>query len=200
MTQLPARLFYIPLLIALGTGMLALQSGREPGSGTSLPAVQEPMSQSSHRSAGPVADPGSWPVILPTSEGDTLTFRAIVVTGYTSCPRETDSTPFLTASMTRVRPGCLALSRDLLRTFTKDAPFDFGDCVVLPGVGIFIVEDTMNRRWKKRADIWFRSKREARRWGRRKAWMARLPRPMEEGNELFALGPRTDGRPWALSD
>jgi 3D (Asp-Asp-Asp) domain-containing protein len=127
--------------------------------------------------------------LLTVTGGDSLRFHRLVVTGYTSCPRETDSTPFVTASMTRVRTGCLALSRDLLRTFTEGAPFDFGDWVVLPGIGIFIVEDTMNVRWKNRADIWFPNRRQALSWGRRKALIARLPQPVEGGRGLFALGP-----------
>ncbi len=129
-------------------------------------------------------------VSLPTESGDPLAFMHVVVTGYTSCPRETDSTPFITASMTRVRPGCLALSRDLLRTFTRGAPFDFGDWVVLPGVGVFIVEDTMNARWRGRADIWFHERHDALHWGRRQASIALLPIPVEGGSDLFALGPR----------
>lgn len=127
--------------------------------------------------------------ILPVRDGGTLAFHRVTVTGYTSSPRETDSTPHLTASMTRVHSGCLALSRDLLRSFTPDAPFDFGDWVVLPGTGVFIVEDTMNARWRNRADIWFSDRRQALRWGRRSALLARLPSPPEEGQGLFALGP-----------
>ncbi len=143
---------------------------------------------------GPIAEP----VVPPDPhrpfaihlDGDAqLRFQSVIVTGYTSSPHETDSTPFLTASMTRVRPGCLALSRDLLRTFTPGAPFDFGDWVVIPGVGIFIVEDTMNARWKNRADIWFQERRKALRWGRRRAYLARLPWPIEEATGEFALGP-----------
>jgi 3D (Asp-Asp-Asp) domain-containing protein len=130
---------------------------------------------------------------LPIERGRQLAFRPIVVTGYTSCPRETDSTPHVTASLTRVRPGCLALSRDLLRTFTPGAPFDFGDWVVLAGVGVFVVEDTMNARWRNRADIWFQERRMALRWGRRRALIARLPLPLEGDGRLFALGPRVEG-------
>jgi len=91
----------------------------------------------------------------------------VVVTGYSSTPGQTDDTPFLTASMTSVRPGVIALSRDLIRTYNPSAPFDFGDRVVLEGVGTFVVEDTMNKRYRRRADIWFASTAEARRWGRR---------------------------------
>lgn len=128
-------------------------------------------------------------ISLPVRDGAELDFHAVVVTGYSSSREETDSTPFLTASMTQVRTGCLALSRDLLRTFTPEAPFDFGDWVVLPGTGVFIVEDTMHPRWKNRADIWFPDRRQAIRWGRQKSLIARLPSPPEEGDGLFALGP-----------
>jgi len=126
--------------------------------------------------------------LVHLADGTVLAFYDITVTGYSSSRRETDSTPHLTASMTRVRPGCLALSRDLLRTFTPGAPFDFGDWVVIPGAGVFVVEDTMNRRWKRRADIWFPTRREALRWGKRSLSIARLPAaPGEEDSPLVAM-------------
>jgi 3D (Asp-Asp-Asp) domain-containing protein len=91
----------------------------------------------------------------------------VIITGYSSTVEETDSTPFLTASMTSVRPGIIALSRDLIRRYNPSAPFRFGDRVHVEGIGVFTVEDTMNERWERRADIWFPSAEEARRWGRR---------------------------------
>ncbi|MBN1826191.1 MAG: 3D domain-containing protein [Candidatus Eisenbacteria bacterium] len=91
----------------------------------------------------------------------------VIVTGYSSTPDQTDSTPYLTASMTSVRPGVIALSRDLIRTYNPSAPFDFGDRVILEGIGEFVVEDTMNKRYRRRADIWFSSTDEARRWGKK---------------------------------
>jgi len=91
----------------------------------------------------------------------------VTCTAYSSTPDQTDSTPFITASMQRVERGIIALSRDLLRRYTPGAPFDFGDHVELVGVGVFRVEDTMHRRWRNRADIWVHSKAEARQWGRR---------------------------------
>lgn len=101
-------------------------------------------------------------------------FIRVHATGYTSCVTETDSTPHLTASNTLTAPGTIALSRDLLRTFTPGAPFDFGDKVLIPGVGVFEVWDTMNARWQTRADIWFESKESARRWGRREVFLTRV--------------------------
>lgn len=101
-------------------------------------------------------------------------FRLIEVTAYTSSTSETDSTPHLTASSVPPRPGTIALSRDLLRTFTPGAPFDFGDKVLIPGVGIFEAHDTMHSRWKAKADIWFASKARARAWGRRTVFVTEV--------------------------
>jgi len=91
----------------------------------------------------------------------------VIATGYSSSPFETDDTPFITAANTQTRPGVLALSRDLLRPYTPDAPFSFGDKVMLEGLGEFIIEDSMNRRWRRHVDIWFPSRREALVFGRR---------------------------------
>jgi len=126
---------------------------------------------------------------LPTEEGEPLVFHEIVVTGYASRRAETDSSPTLTASMTSVSPGCLALSRDLLRTFTEDAPFDFGDWVLLPGVGVFKVQDTMADRWERRGDIWFPTRDAALEWGRRRVLVGRITKPTQEISSLVNLGP-----------
>lgn len=97
----------------------------------------------------------------------------VTVTGYSSTFDQTDSTPFLTASNRRVRPGIVALSRDLLREYTPGAPFSYGDKVEIRGVGVFTVEDTMNPRYEKRADIWFANRTQARQWGRQELCLAR---------------------------
>jgi 3D (Asp-Asp-Asp) domain-containing protein len=101
-----------------------------------------------------------------------LDFVQAVVTGYSSTPDQTDDTPWLTAWSTQTRPGVIALSRDLLRTFTEGAPFDFGDRILVAGVGVFLVEDTMADRWTNRADIWFRTRTQAQQWGRRETLLA----------------------------
>ncbi len=92
----------------------------------------------------------------------------VVVTGYSSTVDQTDETPFLTASMTQVRPGVIALSRDLIQRYNPNAPFRYGDRIHVEGFGEFVVEDTMNRRYKKRADIWFATTDEAMHWGAKK--------------------------------
>lgn len=99
---------------------------------------------------------------------------SITVTGYSSTPDQTDDSPFTTAMNTTVHPGVLALSRDLLREFTPGAPFRFGDIVELEGLGVFSVEDTMNPRYTKRADIWFQSREAATRWGNRTLHLSQL--------------------------
>ena len=99
----------------------------------------------------------------------------VVATGYSSSVRETDSTPFITAANTPTRNGILALSRDLLTHYTPGAPFSFGDYVRIPGLGNFLVEDSMNARWDNRVDIWFPSRMEALRFGVRRVYLtARL--------------------------
>jgi 3D (Asp-Asp-Asp) domain-containing protein len=89
----------------------------------------------------------------------------LLATGYSSCVWETDDTPFITASNTRTRSGIVALSRDLLDRYNPDAPFSFGDAVHISGLGDFVVEDSMHWRWRRRVDLWFPSKQEARRFG-----------------------------------
>jgi len=115
---------------------------------------------------------GIMPVEGPPPDGHV--FRTIVVTAYSSGENKTDDTPHLTATNSTTDVGTIALSRDLLRTFTLDAPFDFGDRVLIPGVGIFEVKDTMAARWRARGDIWFTSRERALQWGRRQVYLTQV--------------------------
>lgn len=78
----------------------------------------------------------------------------VQATGYSSEPRQTDSTPFITSTGARVRLGVLAVSQDLLPLLPYNTP-------------IFVVADTMHPRIKRTLDFWFESRAEALRWGRR---------------------------------
>lgn len=72
------------------------------------------------------------------------------VTAYTPAPRENGGrgTKSGTAIGTPIRPGIVAVSRDLLRT-----GWDFGDKVHIKGLGVFIIEDTMHQRFRRTIDV-----------------------------------------------
>jgi 3D (Asp-Asp-Asp) domain-containing protein len=173
----------VPLLfLAAAVALTGFASGPAPESLPGDPAVAE--FEAGIESVAPQPQAS-----LPTEEGEPLVFHEIVVTGYASRRAETDASPTLTASMTSVSPGCLALSRDLLRTFTSNAPFDFGDWVLLPGVGVFKVQDTMADRWERRGDIWFPTRDAALQWGSRRVLVGRITHPTPEISSLVSLSP-----------
>jgi 3D (Asp-Asp-Asp) domain-containing protein len=87
------------------------------------------------------------------------------VTAYSPTKRETDSSPFTTASNKHVKEGYIAISRDL------EAYLGFGDKVFIKDLGIFEVQDRMNRRWQKRVDLFFFDTKEAVRFGKVKKEM-----------------------------
>ncbi len=96
--------------------------------------------------------------------GEVLILKA---TAYTSSPRETDRTPYVTATGAKTRLGVLAVSRDLLE---KELPYgslvrlyDLGRWQDGKGAGafdplfkglLFVVEDTMNKRKRQQIDVW----------------------------------------------
>ncbi len=88
-------------------------------------------------------------------------YKAVIpITAYNSTPEQTDSTPFVTAKGTLVRPGIVAANF-----------LPFGAQIRIPqyfGDQIFVVEDRMNQRFDKRIDIWMESGSEARDWGVRR--------------------------------
>lgn len=82
------------------------------------------------------------------------------VSAYTSRARETDSTPFITATGERVRWGIVASNK-----------FPLGTQLRLPdlfGPEIFVVEDCMNERYKHRIDVWMSNLRPAIKFGVKK--------------------------------
>ena len=112
-------------------------------------------------------------VTRASSSGLRSTGRSAVVhsTAYNSTPGQTDSTPFVTATGTRVRSGVVALSRDLLGRFPYGTRLTIEDLSgryssYLRG-RVFIVEDTMNVRIGNTVDVWMVSWGEAMSWGNR---------------------------------
>lgn len=104
------------------------------------------------------------PQVIATSVGVDYTLKSgpakirVVVTGYSSTPDQTDSTPFITASGKRVKDGIIAAN------FLK-----FGTKVQIPelyGDKVFTVEDRMHRRFNNRMDIWFANRQTALNFGK----------------------------------
>ena len=91
----------------------------------------------------------------------------VTATAYSSHGNQTDSTPFLAAWNNRLRPGMkvIAVSRDLLYKYGMKN----GTRVKIGGLpGIYRVRDKMNKRYRKRIDIYMGTNRKkALRWGRR---------------------------------
>ncbi|ULH16081.1 3D domain-containing protein [Deinococcus sp. KNUC1210] len=105
---------------------------------------------------------------VPRANGRSAVVHA---TAYSSTPGQTDSTPFVTATGTRVRPGVVALSPDLLRRFPYGTRLMIEDLsggysAYLKGK-VFVVEDTMNPRIYNTLDIWMGTSYQAMNWGAR---------------------------------
>lgn len=89
--------------------------------------------------------------------------RMLTVTAYSPTVGQTDSTPFITASNSRVRDGIVAVSRDL---YSKG--WQFGEKVYVKGMGVYTIEDLMHRRKKNQVDIFMFDTQDALEFGRRK--------------------------------
>ena len=91
--------------------------------------------------------------------GNTIAFQVVgkvraTITGYSSCPEETDDTPFITASGSRTRLGVIACPKY----------YGFGQILRIDGE-YYVCEDRMNVRYPHRFDIWFPDKISAINWG-----------------------------------
>jgi len=93
---------------------------------------------------------------------------SVTATAYTSHRGQTDKTPFLAAWNNRIRPGMkvIAVSRDLIYKYG----ITNGSKVRISGLpGIYTVRDKMNKRWRRKIDIYMGTSRwRALRWGRRR--------------------------------
>jgi len=91
----------------------------------------------------------------------------VTATAYSSHAGQTDKTPFLAAWNNRIRPGMkiIAVSRDMLTRYGLRN----GSKVRIGGLsGYYTVRDKMNKRYRKRIDIYMgMNRRKALRWGRR---------------------------------
>ena len=81
----------------------------------------------------------------------------VVLTAYSSTSDQTDSTPFITASNSRVHDGVVAANF-----------LDFGTKVKIPslfGDKVFTVEDRMAKKHNDKIDIWFPERHLAKNFG-----------------------------------
>ncbi len=92
----------------------------------------------------------------------------VTATAYTSHVNQTDSTPNIAAWGDRLKPGMkvIAVSRDMLNKYG----LKHRSKVHIKGLqGEYLVLDKMNKRWKKKIDIYMgKDLNKAFKWGRRK--------------------------------
>ena len=95
--------------------------------------------------------------------------KQLVVTSYSPSKRQCDNDPEITASMLPVAEGTIAVSRDLFKS-----GWVFGRHVYVEGLGIFEIRDLMNKRFKKRIDIFRWNRKHALKFGKKKLAVALL--------------------------
>ncbi|WP_261663544.1 3D domain-containing protein [Deinococcus sp. Marseille-Q6407] len=163
------------LLAALAAAVLGTAAALPPLPAAALAdrAVQSALSDDAVRSLPYVS-----PAVMPAAEqpsdvvlgarapaGRTAVLRS---TAYNSLSAQTDSSPHITATGTRTRPGVVALSRDMLRIFpygTRLRIQDLSGNHPYANGRIFIVEDTMHARKSRQIDVWMPTRSQAMQWG-----------------------------------
>jgi len=88
--------------------------------------------------------------------------RTLTVTAYNPTTSQCDDDPLIAASMRKVRSGTIAVSRDLF-----DQGWVFGRKVRIEGLGIFEINDLMNKRFTQRIDIFMWDETKAREFGKK---------------------------------
>lgn len=88
--------------------------------------------------------------------------RTVTVTAYNPSTDQCDDDPLIAASMRKVRSGTIAVSRDLF-----DQGWVFGRKVRIEGLGIFEINDLMNKRYTQRIDIFMWDESQARQFGKK---------------------------------
>lgn len=106
---------------------------------------------------------------LKRLENQSRPVSTVTVTAYNADPAQTDADPEIAASMRRVRPGTIAVSRDL---FNKG--WVFGRKVRIEGLGIYEINDLMAARHDKAIDIFIGGNQQAQAFGKRRTQAALL--------------------------
>ncbi len=95
--------------------------------------------------------------------------KQVTVTAYNPTVDQCDEDPYVAASMRRVRSGTIAVSRDL---FSQG--WVFGRKVRIEGLGIFEINDLMNKRFSNRVDVFMWDHDQAVAFGKQKIEAALL--------------------------
>jgi len=107
------------------------------------------------------------PKIKPTHTEKKIQKLHVTSTAYTSRKKETDSSPTIAAWNNKLSPHkkSIAVSRDLLKMGLGN-----GTRVQVKGLsGTYTVRDKMNKRWRKKIDIYMGNNlQKAKQWGNRK--------------------------------
>ena len=87
---------------------------------------------------------------LSNAEYTERIFKDVIITSYNNDPTQTDDSPNVTATNRRVREGIVAVSYD----FINKGLIHYGDLLYINCFNKwYLVEDTMNKRFTKRVDI-----------------------------------------------
>lgn len=108
-------------------------------------------------------------LLLQMAELKDLKVRELTITAYSPTLEECGDSPTITASQSKVRPGIVAVSRDL---FAQG--WVFGKKVYVKGHGVFEIADLMNKKHSKRVDIFIPDTNEAKRFGKKQTIVALL--------------------------
>lgn len=144
----PVRLILNFLLAALlANSIFPVRTGTAAGESATAPIVVA--------KAGPTPTIPVLPVVPDVPVKKKLIVRS---SAYSSTRDQTDGSPSVTASGTKVHDGTIAANGFVFGTKLR-IPEYFGDKV-------FVVEDRMHTRWgKKKIDVWMTDRAAARNWG-----------------------------------
>ena len=96
--------------------------------------------------------------------------KQVTLTAYSPEVSQTDNDPLVTACLTKVRQGTVAVSQDL---FYRHG-WSCNKRVHIQGHGIFTINDVMHRRKRNQIDVFFWDKQDAIEFGRHEAVRATL--------------------------
>jgi 3D (Asp-Asp-Asp) domain-containing protein len=96
----------------------------------------------------------------PSKRRPTKVTRIVRVTAYNAVPEQTDDTPNICAWGDEIRPGIIAISRDL-----EQVGLTRGKKVHIEGIGMAVVLDRMHDRKRNQIDIYMKRYEDAVRFG-----------------------------------